>query len=95
MFSRPTCFDCQTPAPPTNSYYTLIGPTHGWRMTRTAQSDGSMGVEWRCPACWRKYKAAAAAAGNYPPSGQHLASHAARSSSIPPAGTGTGTPPKR
>jgi hypothetical protein len=93
MFTRPNCVDCRTLAPETNTYYTLIGPTHGWRMTRTAQGGGKdMLVEWRCAPCWRKYKAAAAAAGRYPSSGQHLTTRAARGSSVPPEGTGT--PPK-
>jgi hypothetical protein len=86
MFTRPTCVDCRAFAPQTNTYYTLIGPTHGWRMTRAPQTDGDMLVEWRCPACWRKYKATAAAAGRSPSSGQHLTSRAAF---IPPEGTGT------
>jgi hypothetical protein len=93
MFTRPTCVDCRSLAPETNTYYTLIGPTHGWRMTRTAQGDGGLLVEWRCAPCWRKYKATAAASGRYPSSGQHLTSRAARAASIPPEDDPT-DPPK-
>jgi hypothetical protein len=84
MFTRPTCIDCRSLAPETNTYYTLIGPTHGWRMTRTTQSDGTLLVDWRCATCWRKYKATAAASGHYPSSGQHLTSRAT-GGSVPPA----------
>ena len=94
MFSRPTCTACRSLAPETNSYYTLIGPTHGWRMTRTTQRDGSLLVEWRCAPCWRKYKATAAAAGLYPSSGQHLTSRAARATSVPPE-EGPSDPPSK
>jgi hypothetical protein len=91
MFTRPTCADCRCLAPQTNTYYTLIGPTHGWRMTRTAAGDGTLLIDWRCPPCWRKYKAAAAAAGTYPSSGHIPASRAVTGTTVPP---GAGPPNK-
>jgi hypothetical protein len=53
---HPTCIDCGVNAPDTNSTYTLISATHGWRLTRRILADGTRGVEWRCPACWNAHK---------------------------------------
>jgi|HubBroStandDraft_1064217.scaffolds.fasta_scaffold366102_1 hypothetical protein len=84
MFTRPECVDCRTLAPQTNTYYTLIGPIHSWRMSRASQPDGEVLIEWRCPTCWRRFKAAAAITGTYPSSGKLQASRAANSTSVPP-----------
>ncbi len=54
---RAICRDCGERAPPTNTNYTLISTNFGWRLTRRDLPDGTKVPEWRCPACWRKYKA--------------------------------------
>jgi hypothetical protein len=56
MVDRPTCIDCGANAPETDTSYTLISSTFGWRLTRRAVADGSRAVEWRCPSCWNKHK---------------------------------------
>jgi hypothetical protein len=59
---RPTCIDCGASAPDTDTSYTLISATFGWRLTRRVGADGSRIVEWRCPKCWNTHKAAHPAA---------------------------------
>jgi hypothetical protein len=54
---RPTCIDCGASAPDTDTNYTLISATFGWRLTRRTAVDGSRIVEWRCPKCWGSHKA--------------------------------------
>ena len=56
---RTQCVRCKTFAPPTNTNHTLISASYGWRLTR-GLVDGEPVVEWRCPDCWRIYKAALA-----------------------------------
>jgi hypothetical protein len=85
MFTRPSCVDCRCLAPETKTYYTLIGPTHGWRMTRTTQPDGTLLIDWRCPPCWRKYKISTGTKASYPSSGKLPVSQPASGSSVPPA----------
>jgi hypothetical protein len=58
MSERPICFDCKKPSPETDTNYTLIGSRHGWRVTRRRAEEGRLSMEWRCPDCWRAYKAA-------------------------------------
>ena len=58
MSDRQTCVDCRELSPETETNYTLIGSRFGWRLTRTNTADGRVLVEWRCPSCWRAYKAA-------------------------------------
>jgi hypothetical protein len=55
MFERPSCIDCGTTPPETNTQTTLVSKL-GWRVIRAKQSDGSVAVEWRCSSCWRKRK---------------------------------------
>jgi hypothetical protein len=55
METKPSCFDCKIEAPKTDSDYTLI--SSGWRLARRQALNGSFLFEWRCPACWAKYKA--------------------------------------
>lgn len=57
MQERHQCLDCGRLSPPTESGYTLISKEFGWRLTRAKAADGSFTLEWRCPGCWRKYKA--------------------------------------
>jgi hypothetical protein len=56
MVDRPTCIDCGASAPTTDTNYTLISATFGWRLTRRVLADGSRAVEWRCPTCWSVHK---------------------------------------
>jgi hypothetical protein len=53
------CSGCGAHAPETNTNYTLISSS-GWRLTRS--KEGGV-AQWRCPACWRKYKEANATSG--------------------------------
>jgi hypothetical protein len=85
-----TCVTCGKHAPETETNYTLISAQFGWRLTRYKGADGSIVLEWRCPACWREYKRARTA-----PAGQQQgasgAPAASRSSWPPPpelAGSG-------
>ncbi len=57
MVDRPTCIACGAHAPNTDTNYTLISATFGWRLTRRAVlPDGTRAVEWRCPSCWSTHK---------------------------------------
>jgi hypothetical protein len=58
MRERQTCADCRALSPETETSYTLIGSRYGWRLTKRRDAHGRIGVEWRCPKCWRVYKAA-------------------------------------
>jgi hypothetical protein len=48
---------CGLQAPQTDTHYTLISSTHGWRVVRGHTASGDTALEWRCPACWKSYKA--------------------------------------
>ncbi|XXT20331.1 hypothetical protein WME94_02020 [Sorangium sp. So ce429] len=50
------CVDCGTPAPKTETNYTLISSRYGWRLTRTVDASGRRMMEWRCPACYTRYR---------------------------------------
>ena len=50
------CVGCRTRAPDTQTEYTLISSRFGWRLTRRIERDGTFAMEWRCPACWQRYK---------------------------------------
>jgi hypothetical protein len=57
MIDGAECVDCGMQAPQTNTEDTLLSSAHGWRLTRATGPDGKPTLEWRCPACWEKYKA--------------------------------------
>lgn len=57
MRERQTCVGCSRQSPETETNYTLISAQFGWRLTRTPAADGSISIEWRCPTCWRTYRA--------------------------------------
>ena len=57
MSERQTCADCRKLSPATETNYSLIGAQHGWRLTRRLDAHGERIMEWRCPECWRAYKA--------------------------------------
>ena len=50
------CVDCNSIPPETQTNYTLISPQHGWRVRRY-EKDGRKVMEWRCPECWRAFRA--------------------------------------
>ena len=58
MSQPQACFDCGKKAPDTQTSYTLISPTHGWRVTRERDAEGNFVARWRCPECWKKHKEA-------------------------------------
>jgi hypothetical protein len=62
MFERPSCVDCKREAPETNTPHTLLSASFGWRLSKVESVEGTSGVEWRCPTCWRARKAAIAKA---------------------------------
>ena len=47
--------DSKKAAPATETNYTLISKTHGWRLDRRHE-NGAIVLEWRCPECWQKFK---------------------------------------
>jgi hypothetical protein len=55
---REKCHDCKVEAPETNTEYTLISARYGWRVVRSVDAAGDTVLEWRCPACWKRYKEA-------------------------------------
>jgi hypothetical protein len=57
MPDRHTCVDCHGKSPETNTDYTLISAEFGWRLSRERNADGTVRMEWRCPNCWRAFKA--------------------------------------
>lgn len=52
------CVDCHAESPRTHTSYTLISSAHGWRLMRRVDENGRNIMEWRCPQCWAKHKAA-------------------------------------
>jgi DNA-directed RNA polymerase subunit RPC12/RpoP len=51
------CAECGKEPPTTNTSYTLIGSQHKWRISREKQPDGTFLAKWRCPECWKAFKA--------------------------------------
>lgn len=105
--SQQVCVGCRTRAPETNTEYTLISSRFGWRLTRRLDRDGTFMMEWRCPACWQKYKAERqlattpsegipAVASELPPSSRRPTFPEMRPlRDEPPPSTSPGTPRKR
>jgi len=58
---REVCVGCGKESPETETNYTLISPRYGWRLARERRPNGKFDVQWRCPECWRQYKAASKA----------------------------------
>jgi hypothetical protein len=91
---RPTCIDCGAAAPETNTNYTLISTSFGWRLTRRTLPGGVKIVEWRCSNCWRKHKSRPGASDG-PPTGSNPRPAGLRtSSSRPPPGKPSSRPPR-
>ncbi len=57
--NRHQCVTCGTLSPSTETNYTLISSQHGWRLSRGTDKLGRPTMEWRCPKCWARHKAAA------------------------------------
>ncbi len=55
---RRQCVACKVLAPRTNTAHTLISAQYGWRLARIALPEGGHQLEWRCPPCWIRFKAA-------------------------------------
>jgi hypothetical protein len=53
-----TCIDCKRTSPPNRTDQTLLSASHGWRLLRVSNPDGSFSLQWRCAACWSRYKQA-------------------------------------
>ena len=53
--SRKTCCGCGTLSPEVAVGENTLTLRHGWRVRRRTDLAG---LEWRCPVCWKKYKAA-------------------------------------
>lgn len=50
--SQHQCVACRALSPPTRGAHTSVSAQHGWRVVRTALTDGGFRYEWHCPACW-------------------------------------------
>jgi hypothetical protein len=61
MLGRQTCIACGRLSPETNGDTTLT-TSYGWRIRKGVGADGGAAVEWRCPTCWQKFKAAQSSA---------------------------------
>jgi hypothetical protein len=83
MSDRQICVGCQAQSPETETNYTLIGSQHGWRLIRTRAPDGTVVAEWRCPGCWKAYKASLSKGGE----GQPPSSRTGMLAVDPPSGT--------
>lgn len=59
-----TCVGCGASAPATQTSYTLISSSHGWRLHKRVDAVGRRILEWRCPDCWARFKHAH---GGFPP----------------------------
>jgi len=93
MRERQKCFDCGTFAPATETNYTLISSTHGWRLTRRV-TDAGLVLEWRCPNCWTAYRNAKIAAGEpVIPTRSSVPPRNSMGSRRPPAPRGSSVPP--
>ena len=79
MLGREKCLECGRMSPETNGENTLT-TSYGWRIRKTIDGAGSPGVEWRCPTCWQRFKAAQQAVGaaapmTTPPASPHREPH--------------------
>jgi hypothetical protein len=54
--ARQICVDCGQVAPLTETSFTLISKSHGWRLTRQTDPSGRRSLEWRCPKCYTRFR---------------------------------------
>jgi hypothetical protein len=66
MMGRQTCVGCGRVSPETNGENTLT-TSFGWRVRRGTDEAGNSAVEWRCAACWQRWKAQQAGSGSDAP----------------------------
>lgn len=66
MLGREKCVGCAKMSPETNGEHTLT-TSYGWRIRKAFDAAGAPFVEWRCPTCWQRFKAAQVAAGGDTP----------------------------
>jgi hypothetical protein len=67
MLGRQKCTDCGRMSPETHGEITLT-TSFGWRIRRAQLASGEGATEWRCPACWQRFKAAQRPPSNAPAS---------------------------
>ena len=65
MIGRQKCVGCGRVSPETNGEITLT-TSFGWRIRRAVGPTGEGVAEWRCPACWQRFKASQHPAGESP-----------------------------
>jgi hypothetical protein len=66
MNSRHQCVDCSLLAPAMPEGESLVTPQIGWRLSRKRTPEGTVVVEWRCPACWKLHRQQARQTGEVP-----------------------------
>jgi hypothetical protein len=54
---RLLCVGCRDRVPETHSEDTNFASTTGWRMRIRVDEKGARHPEWRCPDCWKAFKA--------------------------------------
>ena len=50
------CTTCNALSPPITEGDTFLSTRYGWRLHRFANEKGQICFEWRCPACWARFK---------------------------------------
>jgi len=63
---RQKCIGCGRLSPETNGDHTLT-TSYGWRIRKAVDDAGAAAVEWRCPACWNRFKVAQKTSASGPP----------------------------
>lgn len=53
--AKKTCVGCGEEPPRTETPYTLISSTYGWRLTFVTTGNQRIPA-WRCPSCWNAFK---------------------------------------
>jgi hypothetical protein len=61
------CVGCGVLSPKTETNFTLISSRYGWRLTRTFTLEGRKLMQWRCPACFARYRAGSPPTASGPP----------------------------
>lgn len=58
MSDQDRCIDCHM-ATPQRRDGQPVSSSFGWRLNKRELPDGTVALEWRCPTCWKNYKAKA------------------------------------
>jgi hypothetical protein len=66
MLGRQTCVDCGRISPENSGEHTLT-TSFGWRLRAGRNAAGDRFAEWRCEACWKRFKATQRAGTEAPP----------------------------